>query len=72
MAAVADILKELEMLPERELEAAARYVHLLRERRKSERLRALTELQGSLKGKDGEAFAKAIEEGCEQIDESSW
>jgi len=72
MAVVTDIVEELKLLPERELEAAARFVHQLRERRKNERLAALRELQGSLSGEQGEAFEKAIEEGCEQIDERSW
>lgn len=71
MAAIADIVKDLERLPERELERAADIIHRLATRRAERRLKAINSLEGAMDGELGNAFAEAIKD-CEQIDEDSW
>lgn len=68
MTAVAEIVEDLNLLRDEELKVAAQYIHELRERSATERRAATRALRGCLKGEEGERFAEAIQEGCEQID----
>jgi hypothetical protein len=72
-AAIYSILEDLRHLPSAEVSAAARYIHELRENRRSRRSKVIAETAGSLSGPEGEAFEAAIQD-CERIDagHASW
>ncbi len=71
--AIYSILDDLRHLPSRDVMAAARYVHQLREARRQRRLQVIAETAGSLSGPEGAAFEAAIND-CERMDEDhgSW
>ena len=72
MTVLDSIVAELKVLPAEKLNAAADYVHRLKERDRKARNRVIRETSGCLNGKAGETFAKAVEEGCEKVEVGSW
>ena len=66
------IVEELKTLPPARLEAAADFVHRLKRISEEERQALLAQTCGSLSEEDADAMEKAIEEGCEQINEHGW
>ena len=67
-----NIVEDLKSLPPARLEVAADFVHRLRRISEEERQEILTQTAGSLSPEDADAMEKAIEEGCEKIDEHGW
>jgi hypothetical protein len=67
-ATISDIVRELETLPDRDREEAARYVHQLAAARRERRRVMLRETGGSLRGEAGEALEQAIAE-CSRIED---
>jgi len=72
MTVLDSIVAELKALPAEKLNAAADYVHRLRERGRKARNRIIRETSGCLRGKAGATFAKDVEEGCEKVEAGSW
>ena len=72
MTVLDSIVAELKALPAEKLNAAANYVHRLKERGRKTRNRILRETSGCLSGKAGETFARAVEEGCEKVEPGNW
>lgn len=72
MSTVEVIVKDLERLSPDKLAKAANYIHGLQEVNLEERLAALKVTGGCLSEEEADAFEKAIEEGCEQIDLNDW
>ena len=71
MSALEMIVEDLKVLPKKQLEEAANYIHSLKEKSLEERNKILRETAGCMEGEDGEAFAKIIEN-CERTDVESW
>ena len=67
-----NIVEDLRSLPPARLEVAADFVHRLKRISEEERQAILTQTAGSLSAEDADAMEKAIEEGCEQINEHGW
>lgn len=67
-----NIVEELKTLPPGRLEVAADFVHRLSRISEEERKAILARTFGSLSAEDADAMEKAIEEGCEQINEHGW
>ena len=67
-----DIVEDLKSLPPARLEVAADFVHRLKRISEEERQAVLAQTFGSLSREDADAMEKAIEEGCEQINEHGW
>jgi hypothetical protein len=67
-----NIVADLKTLPPARLQAAADFVHRLQRISEEERKTLLTQTFGSLSPEDADAMEKAIEEGCEQINEHGW
>lgn len=72
MSRLESIVEELKTLPPARLEAAADFVHRLKRISEEERQALLAQTCGSLSAEDADAMEKAIEEGCEQINEHGW
>jgi hypothetical protein len=70
-AVLADIIEELEHLPQNDREKAARYIHELAAQRRERRASMLRATAGSLSGDDGAGFEEAIAE-CSKVDEKNW
>jgi hypothetical protein len=68
MTAQENILADLQALPSTALQQVADYVHQLRGRSLIERQIAFDASFGSMPKEDADAFDRAIENGCEQID----
>jgi len=66
------IVSDLKTLPPPKLEEAAALIHNLKESSHAERTDALRRTAGVWSGPRGAAIEKAIEEGCEKIDERGW
>lgn len=66
------IVEDLKTLPPARLEVAADFVHRLKRISEEERQALLAQTCGSLSPEDADAMEKAIEEGCEQINEHGW
>jgi len=66
------IVEDLKSLPPAKLEAAADYVHRLKRISEEERRAILVRTAGALSAEEADELSKAIEEGCESIDESGW
>jgi hypothetical protein len=66
------IVEDLKSLPPAKLEVAADFVQRLRRISEEERQAILARTAGSLSPEDADAMEKAIEEGCEQINEHGW
>ena len=67
-----NIVEDLKSLPPAKLEVAADFVHRLKRISEEERQAILAQTAGSLSPEDADAMEKAIEEGCEQINEHGW
>lgn len=67
-----NIVDDLKTLPPGKLEVAADFVHRLKQIGDEERQTILAQTFGSLSAEDADAMEKAIEEGCERIDEHGW
>ena len=67
-----NIVEDLTSLPPARLELAADFVHRLKQISEEERQTILAQTFGSLSAEDADAMERAIEEGCEQIDERGW
>lgn len=66
------IIEELRLLPAEKLEMAADYIRRLKRISQKERRAILASTFGSVSKEDADEMEKAIEEGCEKIDESHW
>jgi hypothetical protein len=64
-----NIVEDLKSLPPGRLEVAADFIQRLKRISQEERQAILAQTFGSLSPEDAEAMEKAIEEGCEQINE---
>ena len=69
MSRLEAIVEDLKTLPPDKLEAAAEYIRRLKPLTSRERKAILAETFGSLSQEDAEAMLKALDEGCEKIDE---
>jgi hypothetical protein len=67
-----NIVEDLKSLPPARLEVAADFVHRLKRISEEERQAVLAQTAGSLSPEDADAMERAIEEGCEQINEHGW
>lgn len=67
-----NIVEDLKSLPPGRLEVAADFIQRLKRISQEERQAILAQTFGSLSPEDAEAMEKAIEEGCEQINEHGW
>jgi hypothetical protein len=67
-----NIVEHLRSLPPARLEVAADFVHRLKRIGEEDRLAILAQTTGSLSPEGADAMEKAIEEGCEQVNEHGW
>ena len=72
MSRLETIVEDLKSLPPDKLEAAADFIRRLKPVSHEEREAILARTFGSLSQEDADAMLKAIEEGCERIDERGW
>ena len=72
MSPLENIVEDLKTLPPDRLEVAADFVRRLKRISEEERQAILSQTAGSLSAEDADAMEKAIEEGCEQINEHGW
>jgi hypothetical protein len=66
------IVEDLKSLPPDKLEVAADFIRRLKPMSTETRETILAQTFGSLSPEDADAMQKAIEEGCEKIDEQGW
>jgi len=66
------IVADLRSLPPAKLELAADYIDRLKRISQEERQAVLARTSGSLSREEADQMEKAIEEGCERIDERDW
>ncbi len=67
-----NIVEDLKSLPPGKLEVAADFIQRLKRISQEERQAILAQAFGSLSPENAEAMERAIEEGCEQINEQGW
>jgi hypothetical protein len=72
MSALEAVVEELKVLPPSQLAQAADFIHRLKTISQSERQTILDRTFGSLTEEEAAEMERAIEEGCEQIDERDW
>ncbi len=72
MSTLETIIEDLKSLPPAKLQQAAEFIHRLKTVSAEERRTGLERTFGSLSPEDADAMEKAIEEGCEQINERGW
>ena len=72
MSKLEPIMEELKSLPPAKLEAAASYIHRLKETSEFERRTALEKTAGGLTPAEADEIARIIEDGCERVDEREW
>lgn len=72
MSRLEAIVDDLKSLPPDRLEVAADFIRRLKPISQEERDAILARTFGSLSQEDADAMEKAIEEGCEKIDEQGW
>ncbi|MBI4460545.1 MAG: hypothetical protein HY648_10875 [Acidobacteria bacterium] len=72
MSPLENIVEELRSLPPEKLELVANYVHRLKGTSPGERQALLARTFGSLSPEDADEIEKAIEEGCERVDDQHW
>ena len=72
MSRLETILADLRSLPPGKLELAADYIERLKRISQEEKQAVLARTSGSLSPEDADQMEKAIEEGCERIDERHW
>jgi hypothetical protein len=66
------IVEDLRSLPPGKLELAAEYIQRLKRISHEERQAVLARTTGTLSPAEAEAMEKAIEDGCERVDEHGW
>ena len=72
MSLLEAIVEELKALPPSQLARAADFIHRLKVISQAERQAILDRTFGSLAEEEAAEMERAIEEGCEQIDEREW
>jgi hypothetical protein len=72
MSRLESIIADLKVLPAPQLDAAADYIHRLRQSSVADRSAILQETSGALSEEDAQAVEAAIEEGCEKINARDW
>jgi len=72
MSAMENIVEDLKSLPPDKLQQAADYIQRLKRVTQEERQALLTRTAGSLSRETADEMEKAIEEGCERVDDSQW
>src|SRR5258707_15818296 len=63
------IIEDLKALPPDRLDSAADYIHKIKTISHLERAAIIDRTSGSLTKEEGDDLARAIDEGCEQVDE---
>ena len=72
MSPLENIFEDLKALSPDRLAMAANYIRQLKPISQAEREAALARTFGCLSPEEADEMEKAIEEGCEQIDEDGW
>jgi len=72
MSPLENIVEDLRSLPPEKLELVADYIHRLKEVSSERRRAILSRTAGSLSRETADEMERAIEEGCERVDESHW
>ena len=72
MSQLENIVEDLKSLPPDKLQQAAAYIQGLKRISPEERRAILARTAGSLSREVADEIEKAIEEGCEKLDESHW
>ena len=72
MSRLEAIVEDLKSLSPAKLEAAANFVHRLKQISEEERQAILARTAGALSPEEADELNRVIEEGCERIDESGW
>ena len=72
MSSLEAIVEELKALPPSQLARAADFIHRLKVISQAERQAILDRIFGSFTEEEAAEMERAIEEGCEQIDERDW
>lgn len=72
MSHLETIVEDLRSLPPGKLELAADYIQRLRRISQEEKQAVLKRTSGSLSREEADELDKAIEEGCERVDERDW
>jgi len=66
------IVEDLRTLPPGKLDQAADYIQRLKRISQEQRQIVLARIAGSLSQKEADRLNKAIEDGCENVDERDW
>ncbi len=72
MTRLETIVEDLKLLPSDKLELVGDFIRRLKPISQEEREAILARVFGGLSREDADAMVKAIEEGCERIDEQGW
>ena len=72
MSSLENIVEDLKVLPPARLEVAADFVHRLKRISEEERQSILTRTAGAISPEEADDLERAIDEGCEKIDEHGW
>ena len=72
MTTLEAIVEDLKSLPPGKLQAAAEYIQRLKRVSQEEKRAVLARTAGSLSRETADEMEKAIEEGCERVDERGW
>jgi hypothetical protein len=67
-----NIVEDLKVLPPARLEVAADFVHRLKRISEEERQSIFTRTAGAISPEEADDLERAIDEGCEKIDEHGW
>ena len=67
MTTVTGLVEELTTLPPDKFKQAVEYIHKLKEHHRAKRRTVLKATAGAFSHKQAEAFAAAIEQGCERV-----
>ena len=72
MSALEIILEDLKVLPKKQLEEAATYIHNLRTSSEKDKTNALDDLFGWMSPDEADEYEREIELSCERIDGKSY
>ena len=72
MCSLENIVEDLKVLPPARPEVAADSVHRLKRISEEERQSILTRTAGAISPEEADDLERAIDEGCERIDEHGW
>jgi len=72
VSSLENIVEDLKVLPPARLEVAADFVHRLKRISEEERQSILTRTAGAISPEEADDLERAIDEGCEKIDEHGW